>query len=90
MSYRETPDVARAVERLVRAIGRRVAADGIPEYLEELRRVERALDAAHREAVDGLRALGFSDTEIGRPLGVTRQAVRQRWPRVDSQRPRIS
>jgi hypothetical protein len=81
MSYRETPDVAKAVIRLVRAIGRRVAVDGNPEYLEELQRVQGALDMAWKDAVDGLRATGFSDSEIGRPLDVTRQAVRQRWPR---------
>jgi hypothetical protein len=81
MTYRETPDVAKAVVRLVRAIGRRVAGDAIPEHLDELQRVQGALDQAWKDAVDGLRAAGFSDSEIGRPLGVTRQAVRQRWPR---------
>jgi hypothetical protein len=29
----------------------------------------------------GWRRSGFSDTEIGRELGMTRQAVQQRWPR---------
>ena len=33
------------------------------------------------EAVEGLRSSGFSDTEIGLVLGVTKQAVQQRWPR---------
>lgn len=83
MSYRETPEVSKAVVRLTKAIGRRVAADGIPEYLDELGAVERALHEAYATAVAGLRETGFSDAEIGRPLGVTRQAVQQRWPRED-------
>jgi hypothetical protein len=73
--------VAAAVVRLVTAIGRRVA-DGDPEDLTELLRVDRAVAEAYRAGVDGLRAAGRSDGEIGAVLGVTRQAVAQRWPRV--------
>lgn len=32
-------------------------------------------------AVAGWRDCGFSDSQIGRELGVTKQAVQQRWPR---------
>lgn len=81
MNYRETPEVSKAVVRLTKAVGRRVAADGIPEYLEELTAIEGALEEAFRTAVYGLRELGHSDVEIGRALGVSRQAVQQRWPR---------
>lgn len=79
-AYRETPDVAAAVVRLVTAIGRRVA-DGDPEDLPELVRVEQALAEAFRAGVAGLRAAGRSDSEIGAQLGVSKQAVAQRWPR---------
>lgn len=79
-SYRETPDVAAAVVRLVSAIGKRVA-DGDPEDLAALVAVERAVAEAFTLGVDGLRATGRSDGEIGRVLGVSKQAVAQRWPR---------
>lgn len=78
--YRETATVAEGARRFVRAIGKRVA-DGDPEDLAELLRLQHQLDQAFATAVDGLRARGRSDAEIGRVLGVTRQAVGQRWPR---------
>jgi DNA-directed RNA polymerase specialized sigma24 family protein len=34
-------------------------------------------------AVNGCRQHGFSDGEIAQRLGVSRQNVRQRWPRPD-------
>ena len=37
------------------------------------------LDNAIRQAIDGLRALGYSWAEIGSRLGITRQAAWQRW-----------
>lgn len=79
-TYRETPDVAAAVCRLVTAIGRRTA-DGDPEDLIELVSVQATVEAAFQIAVEGLRAQGRCDTDIGRVLGVTKQAVQQRWPR---------
>jgi hypothetical protein len=81
MSYRETPEVSKAVVRLTKAVGRRVAADGNPEYLEELVAIEKALEEAYKTAVAGLRAGGQGDPAIARALGVTKQAVGQRWPR---------
>lgn len=80
MNRRETPEVAEAVQRLIRAVGRRIAVDGNPEWLDELRQLDTALAEAYVTAIAGLRGLGFSDAEIARPLGVTRQNVRQRWP----------
>lgn len=79
--YRETGTVAEGARRFVRAIGRRIA-EGDPEQLAELVRLQDTLDDAWRVAVDGLRAQGRSDTEIGRPLGISRQAVGQRWPKA--------
>jgi hypothetical protein len=37
------------------------------------------IDTAIAEAVNGLRACGYSWAEIGARLGITRQAAQQRW-----------
>jgi biotin operon repressor len=42
-------------------------------------RLADELDDAIAQAVKGLRAQGYSWTEIGDRLGITRQAARQRW-----------
>jgi hypothetical protein len=81
--YRETPDVADAVGRLILTIGRRVA-DQDPEDLAHLLMLGERLDEAWAFAVAGIRASGFSDTQIGQALGVSKQAVAQRWPRTPS------
>ena len=39
------------------------------------------IDTAIAEAVKELRACGYSWAEIGSRLGITRQAVQQRWGR---------
>lgn len=65
---------------MVDALGRRVAA-GDPDGLGLLRLVEMRVEDAFAAAVQGWRASGFTDGEIGRELGVTRQAVQKRWPR---------
>jgi hypothetical protein len=75
--YREIPEVAAATARLVRAVGRRVQD---PEDLTELVKIRDALDEAFDIAVHHLRE-ERSYEEIGKALGVTRQAVAQRWPR---------
>jgi hypothetical protein len=79
-SYRETPDVTEAVERLIRAVGKRVATEDAPD-LVLLLALERAVEEAWETAVEGIRSTGTTDREIGRVLGVTRQAVEKRWPR---------
>jgi hypothetical protein len=78
--YRDTHEVTAGVARLVRAIGKRVAHED-PEDLVHLARLDEALSVAWRTAVTGLRATGYSDTQIGAELGITKQAVAQRWPR---------
>lgn len=78
--YRETPDVAAAVGRLVRTVGRRVATED-PVDLEILVDLTAALDEAWRTAIAGLRATGHTDGDIGAALGVSKQAVAQRFPR---------
>jgi hypothetical protein len=69
--------------RIIRAAGRRIAAgdvDGLPA----LAALSRDLDAAIGDAVSGLRADGYSWGDIAARLGVTRQAVHQRWADMPS------
>lgn len=82
--YRDTSDVTEAVERLIRTVGKRCAMED-PDALMNLVALEGALGEAWEIAIVGIRDSGATDAEIGRELGVTRQAVQQRWPRgVDS------
>ena len=78
--YRETPDVVEAVCRLVRAVGKRVAEED-DDGLRQLERLDAELEVAWSTAIAGLRRTGYSDREIGEALGVSKQAVAQRWPR---------
>lgn len=78
-THRETSHVADAVVRLIGAVGRRVA-DEDTDGLKELVQLEAAVKAAMATAVTGLRRT-YSDYAIARELGVSRQAVEQRWPR---------
>jgi hypothetical protein len=66
------------IRRILRAYSRRIADGGI-EALSLMTRLAGELDDAIGQAVKGLRAQGYSWTEIGDRLGITRQAARQRW-----------
>lgn len=77
---RETPEVAKGVGRMIRAVGRRVGAED-PVDLAELQRLREALDEAEVLAVTGLRSGGYSWTEIADGLGVTRQSAHTRFTR---------
>lgn len=84
-SYRETPELTSAVARMIRAIGARCAEDDADTLLL-LRELETALEQAWATAIAGMRAAGHSDRVIAGELGVTRQAVEQRWPRARARR----
>jgi hypothetical protein len=73
---RQTEDhvFADGARRMIRALGQRGG-------WEALYRLEADVAAAQRVAVERMRADGFSDAEIGAGVGITRQAVRQRFPR---------
>ncbi len=78
-SHRSDDEVAAAAARMIRALAKRLATadpDGAPLLAE----LDLELAAAWRKAVAGWRATGYSDAQIADQLGVTRQAVRQRWP----------
>jgi hypothetical protein len=75
----EDADYSKAVVRMIGGMGRRASAD-----LPALKALAEAVDNARQIlalAVDGARARGYSDGEIGRALGITRQAVGQRFGR---------
>lgn len=79
---RETHEVAAGVNRMVRALGRRVAQED-PTSLAYLALVEDTVAEARRTAIEGMRAHGYTDKDIGECLNMSRQAVQQRWPRTE-------
>jgi hypothetical protein len=75
----EDDSYAAGVVRLIRKMGVRASAD-----LEALRWLAGAAEHARAAlvvAVDGCRARGYSGGEIGAALGISRQAVGQRFGR---------
>ena len=78
--YRETPDTAGAAKRLIRSIGKRISTEDVDD-LTILLELDAELQQAWRTAIVGLRHTGYTDSDIGRVLGTTKQAVAQRWPR---------
>lgn len=74
----EAPEVGDAIVRMLRGLVTR-AAEGDTEAVEQLARVEQLAAAA--TALGGRLAhdrAGYSYTELGKVLGVSRQAARQR------------
>lgn len=74
----ENPEYAAFIRRTLGAYARRVAAGEI-EALPELVDLSTCLENTIREAVAGLHAYGYSWAEIANRVGVTRQAVQQRY-----------
>ena len=75
----ENGSYAASVVRQIRSMGKRASVD-----LEALEWLAGAVDYARGAlamAVDGCRAQGYSDGQIGAALGITRQAVGQRFGR---------
>ncbi|MEH1011720.1 hypothetical protein V6U90_01130 [Micromonospora sp. CPCC 206060] len=64
--------------RIIRAHGRRVASGDV-EALRDLVGLSEVIDQALTDAVQGLRAFGYSWAEIGARLNISRQAAQQRW-----------
>lgn len=77
---RSDDEIAEAIGRMIRALGRRCATAD-PDTARLFVFLEGELADALGDAVVGWRAAGISDAQIGRELGVTKQAVQQRWPR---------
>lgn len=74
----EVDELGAASKRFARAIARR-AAEGDDLALEQLVEVSRAVDVALGDAARAMHGFGYSWTEIGDRLGITRQAARQRF-----------
>jgi hypothetical protein len=74
----ENPEYAAFARRILKAYARRVATGDI-EALALMAELAATVDTSIRDAVTGLRDCGYSWTEIGSRLGVTRQAAQQRW-----------
>jgi len=75
----EDDSYAAGVVRLISKMGVRASAD-----VEALKWLAGAVEHARGAlaiAVDGCRARGYSDSEIGAALGISRQAVWKRFPR---------
>lgn len=75
---RETIEVIQGIQRMVLAVGRRVA-DEDPEQLAELITLRHVLDEAIIEAVAGQRANDITWEAIGAATGTTRQAALMKW-----------
>ncbi|WBB65755.1 hypothetical protein [Micromonospora sp. WMMD812] len=74
----ENDEFAAFARRIIRAHGRRVAAGDV-EALRDLVALSSSIDDAIGDAVMGLRAFGYSWSEIGQRLGISKQAAQQRW-----------
>lgn len=74
----ENDEYTAFLRRAIRALARRVCGGDI-EAITGMAQLSGDLDYAIRIAVIGLRAKGYSWTEIGTRLGVTRQAAQQRY-----------
>ncbi len=74
----ENDEFAAFARRVLRAYSRRIALGDI-EALTLMVILADDLDEATRQAINGLRAFGYSWAEIGSRLRITRQAAQQRW-----------
>ncbi|SRR6266851_6991301 len=76
----ENSEYAAFARRILRAYSRRVAVGDV-ESLAQMISLSDDIDNAIRQAINGLRAAGYSWAEIGARLGITRQAAQQHWGR---------
>jgi len=74
----ENDKYGKFVRRIMRAYGRRVADLDI-EGLKGLVELRAELDAQIVESAQTLQAQGYSWAEIGRVLGISKQAAQQRF-----------
>lgn len=74
----ENDEYAAFVRRIVRAYARRIATGDV-DALTDMVNLSTLLDEAITDAVTGLRAHGYSWTDIADRLGISRQAAHQRW-----------
>jgi hypothetical protein len=73
----ENDEYAAFLRRVIRAYGRRAAGD--IEAITTMARLADHLEDATRQAITGLREVGYSWADIALRLGITRQGAQQRW-----------
>lgn len=77
---RDNQEFGQFARRIVRAYGRRAGAGDITT-LSELVRLRETIDRAMDDAALALRRDHMASyAELGRELGITRQAAAKRWP----------
>jgi hypothetical protein len=74
----ENDEYAAFLRRVIRAYSRRIAAGDI-EAITDMATLADDLDQAIRQAITGLRQVGYSWADIAMRLGITRQGAQQRW-----------
>jgi hypothetical protein len=79
----ENREYAAFARRILRAYSRRVATGDVDSLAHMISLADDINDAI-AQAVSGLRDAGYSWTEIGSRLDITRQAAQQRWGRPGS------
>jgi hypothetical protein len=79
----ESPQMAAMVARVSRSMTRR-AAEGDVEALTALVQMREAVDAATVLSARALHDFGYTWADVGRELGVSRQAALKRFGRPDA------
>lgn len=79
--YRETREYVSFVRRSIRGLTQRVGIEADIDSLPEMLALAGQLDEAIDIAVHGLRAAGYSWSEISARTGTTKQAAFKRWHR---------
>jgi hypothetical protein len=74
----ENDEYAAFLRRVIRAYSRRVASGDI-EAITVMIRLADHLEDATRQAITGLREIGYSWADIAMRLGITCQGAQQRW-----------
>ena len=74
----ENDQYAAFLRRVINAYSRRVAFGDI-EAITTMTRLADHLEDATRQAITGLRHIGYSWADIALRLGITRQGAQQRW-----------
>ena len=74
----ENDEYAAFLRRVIRGYSRRVAAGDI-EAITTMAHLAGHLEDATRQAITGLRGIGYSWADIALRLGITRQGAQQRW-----------
>jgi hypothetical protein len=74
----ENDEYAAFLRRVIAAYSRRVASGDI-EAITAMAALADHLEDATRQAITGLRQIGYSWADIALRLGITRQGAQQRW-----------